>query len=123
MANFTLTAGLDTFTGTAGESNTFFFNPNDLQPTDTITGGATGGFIDVLSVTIGGTVTSGQFAGVTAVEELDLSSFGNTVTLTNGVVAGSSIGYFSIVETGGGGNRLDGSGTTNKNPAAFFSSP
>jgi len=51
MSVFTLTSGVDTFTGSAGESNTFFFVPADLQPTDTITGGATGGFVDVLSVT------------------------------------------------------------------------
>ena len=71
MANFTLTAGIDTFTGTAGELNRFFFVPANLQPTDTITGGATGGFVDILSVTAGGTITAGQFAGVTNVEELD----------------------------------------------------
>ena len=51
MSNFTLTAGVDTFTGTAGQQNTFLFTPTTLQSTDTITGGATGGFIDVLSVT------------------------------------------------------------------------
>src|SRR6266481_2553526 len=98
MSNFTLTAGTDTFTGTAGQLNTFFFVPVNLQPTDTITGGATGGFIDVLSVTAGGTITAGQFAGVTNVEELDLSAAGNSVTLTNGLVAGTSNGNFSVVE-------------------------
>src|SRR3954451_3734766 len=111
MANFTLTAGIDTFTGTAGQQNTFFFTPANLQPTDTITGGATGGFVDILSVTAGGTITAGQFAGVTNVEELDLSSSGNSVTLTNGLVAGSSLGYFNVLETGGN-NVVDASGVS-----------
>src|SRR6202035_1599426 len=112
MANFTLTAGVDTFSGAAGQQNTFFFTPTTLQPTDTITGGATGGFIDVLSVTAGGTIAANQVTNVTNVEELDLSASGNSVTLTNGLVAGTSTGTFNVVETGGN-NVVDASGITN----------
>src|SRR4051794_37706362 len=106
MSNFTLTSGVDTFTGAPGQRNNFFFIPTNLQGTDTVTGGATGGFIDVLSVTAGGTVTAGQFAGVTNVEELDLSASGNAVTLTNGLVAGTSTGQFTIGD-GGGADVVD----------------
>jgi Ca2+-binding RTX toxin-like protein len=111
MSNFTLTAGIDTFSGTAGELNTFFFIPANLQSTDSITGGATGGFIDVLSVTAAGIIAASQFAGATNVEELDLSASGNSVTLTNGLVAGSSVGYFSVIESGGD-NSVDASSLT-----------
>jgi hypothetical protein len=49
MANvFTLTPGVDNFTGLAGDNNFFDFTSADLQSTDTITSGATGSFIDVL---------------------------------------------------------------------------
>ena len=112
MSNFNLTAGTDTFTGTAGEQNTFFFTPSTLQPTDTVTGGATGGFVDVLSLTAGGTITAGQFAGVTRMEELDLSAAGNSVTLTNGLVAATSTGQFTVRD-GGGDDVVDGSAINN----------
>src|ERR1700733_703440 len=118
MADFTLTAGVDTFTGTAGQRNNFFFTPSTLQATDTITGGASGGFIDVLVATAGGTLTAGQFAGVTNVEELDLAAAGNAVTLTNGLVGGSSTGMFTVVD-GGGSDTVDASGVTN-NTAIIF---
>jgi large repetitive protein len=112
MSNFTLTAGVDTFTGTPGQRNTFFFTASTLQSTDSITGGATGGSIDVLSVTAGGTIAASQFAGVTNVEELDLAAAGNSITLTNGLVAGSSTGQFTIVD-GGGDDIVDGSAVNN----------
>jgi Ca2+-binding RTX toxin-like protein len=112
MSNFTLTAGVDTFTGTPGQRNTFFFTASTLQSTDSITGGATGGFIDVLSVTAGGAIAASQFAGVTNVEELDLAAAGNSITLTNGLVAGSSTGQFTIVD-GGGTDNVDGSAISN----------
>ena len=79
MAVFTLTAGVDNFTGIAGQDNTFQFTPLTLQSTDTVTGGATGVFIDILSLTAAGTITAAQFAGVTNVERLDLPDGGNTV--------------------------------------------
>src|SRR4051794_15105164 len=112
MSNFTLTAGVDTFTGTPSQRNTFFFTASTLQSTDSITGGATGGFIDVLSVTAGGTIGATQFAGVTNVEELDLAAAGNSITLTNGLVAGSSTGQLTIVD-GGGDDIVDGSTISN----------
>jgi len=109
MANFTLTTGVDTFTGLAGEDNVFNFIPTTLQATDTITGGATGAFVDTLQLTGGGTVTAGQFAGVTNVERLILSNAGNTVTLTAALVGGTSIGRFVIVN-GSGSDTINGSG-------------
>src|SRR4051794_27138552 len=112
MTDFTLTAGIDTFTGPPAQRNTFFFTASTLQSTDAITGGATGGFIDVLSVTAGGAIAASQFAGVTNVEELDLAAAGNAVTLTNGLVAGSSTGQFTIVD-GGGNDVVDGSAVGN----------
>ena len=118
MAIFNLTPGVDTFTGLAGEKNTFRLTPTDLQPADTITGGATGGFIDVLSVTAGGTITAGQFAGVTKIEELDLSAAGNSVTLTNSLVGRSSTGIFNVQENGGN-NVVDASGVTNNTSILF----
>src|SRR5262245_31788363 len=99
MAVFTLTGGVDNFTGNAGETNTFQFTSTTLQSTDTVTGGATGVFIDILSLTAPGTVTATQFAGVTDVEQLTLPDGTNSVTLTNGMVAGSSLasGFFLVI--------------------------
>ena len=89
MAVFTLTPGTDNFTGLSGEDNTFNFTQLTLQPTDTITGGAAGSFIDILALTSSGTITAAQFAGVTNFEQLSLFAPG-TVTLSNGFVANSS---------------------------------
>ena len=58
---------------------------------------------------------------MTNVEELLLSSEGNGVTLTNGVIAGSSIGYFAVVD-GAGNDTVDASGVTNNVAVAFFAS-
>ena len=98
MAVFTLTGGIDKFTGVAGENNFFNFTPSTLQATDTITGGAAGGFIDTLQLTAGGTVTAGQFAQVTNVERLDLNSAGNVIALTSALVAQSITGNFTVTE-------------------------
>src|SRR5262249_2426681 len=97
-----------------GEQNTFQFTPSTLQSTDTVTGGATGGFIDILSLTSPGTITAAQFAGVTNVEQLNLPDGLNAVTLTNGLVAGTSLanGFF-VVLGGTGGDTIDGSGISN----------
>ena len=78
----------------AGDYNVFQFTPSTLQATDTVTGAATGGFFDVMVATASGTIAAAQFTGVTNIEQLFLSTGGNNVTLTNGLVAGSSIGVF-----------------------------
>src|SRR5262249_25375639 len=114
MAVFTLTAGVDNFTGNAGETNTFQFTASTLQSTDTITGGATGSFIDILSLTAAGTIAASQFAGVTNIEQLNLADGTNSVALTNGLVANSSVpsGFFLVIG-GNGADTVDGSGITN----------
>jgi len=115
---FTLTPGVDNFTGLAGDFNQFQFTPSTLQSTDTVTGGATGSFLDILVATAGGTISSSQFQGVTLVEQLNLASDGNNLTLTNGLVAGTSVGYFAIVD-GGGNDSIDASPITTR-PIVFF---
>src|SRR5262249_54442184 len=114
MATFTLIPGVDNFTGLSSENNLYNFTPSTLQAPDTITGGATGSFTDTRQLTASGTVTAAQFAGVTNMEELDLASGGNNVTLTNGLVAGSSLGSSLFVVVDGTGNdTVDGSGINN----------
>jgi Ca2+-binding RTX toxin-like protein len=117
MANFTLTSGTDTFTGINGEDNIFGFTPSTLSGSDTITGGTTAGFFDYLSLTAAGTVTGSQFAGVTNIERFYLSAAGNSVALTNGLVAGSSVtlGLFFVLG-GAGVDNVDGSAITNNTP-------
>ena len=58
-----------------------------------------------------GTIGAAQFAGVTNIEQLFLSSGGNNVTLTNGLVAGTSIGVFAVID-GGGSDVIDASAIT-----------
>src|SRR6266850_983953 len=119
MSVFTLTSSADNFTGNAGETNTVFFTPTTLQSVDIITGGATGSFFDILTITAAGTFAASQFAGVTNFELLNLSSAGNNVALTNGLVAGSSTGIFAVV--GGSGNdAVDASGVNNGMRIAFY---
>jgi hypothetical protein len=121
MANFTLTPGADNFTGLSGEDNIFNFTPSTLQATDNITGGATGSFIDILALTGSGTVSAGQFAGTTNIEQLRLSTAGNNVTLANGLVAGAAGGIFSVFD-GAGSDVVDASGVTNGIRIVFFAS-
>jgi VCBS repeat-containing protein len=113
-----LTPGTDNFTGLAGDFNQFQFTPSTLQSTDTITGGATGSFLDILLATAGGSISSSQFQGVTLVEQLNLSSGGNNVALSNSLVAGSSVGYFAVVD-GGGSDTVDATAITTT-PIVFF---
>ncbi|MBR0850306.1 cadherin-like domain-containing protein [Bradyrhizobium diazoefficiens] len=115
MGTFTLTNGIDSFTGNSNQVNTFFFTPSTLQAADTLTGGATGS-LDILNVTATGTILGSQFAGVTGMEELDLSNAGNDVTLINGLVAG--LPYF-VVRDGAGDDTVDASGITNNVPIVF----
>src|ERR1041385_3115162 len=109
MGEFTLTSGVDNFPGDAPGNNFFFFTPATLQGTDTITGGSGPTFSDRMILTAGGTVTASQFAGVTNIEILALSSVGNNVTLTNGLVAGTSTGQF-VVFGSGNNDAVDASG-------------
>jgi hypothetical protein len=119
MATFTLTAGIDNFTGNAGENNLYELGPATLQATDTVNGGATAGFYDILVATAGGTLTAGQFAGVTGTEMLYLAYDGTNVTLSDSLVAGSSIGVFAVVGRGGN-DTVDASGITNATPIAYY---
>jgi VCBS repeat-containing protein len=116
MATFTLTTGTDHFTGTAGQDNTFDFTPSTLSAADTITGVAGGSFIDIMQLTAGGTVSAAQFTGVAnmQMEELLLSNAGNSVTLANNLVAGTSRADGTFLVMGGtSGDTIDGSGITN----------
>ena len=114
MAVFTLTPGVDNLTGNAGQDNTFQVTASTLQSTDIVTGGATGSFIDTLSLTAAGTITAAQFAGVTNIEQLTLANGTNSVTLTNGLVAGTSLAGRAFVVAGGtGDDTVDGSAINN----------
>ena len=53
---FNLTPGLDDLTGLPGDYNAFQLAPTTLQSTDTVTGGSTGGFFDLILLTAGGTI-------------------------------------------------------------------
>src|SRR5258707_7739470 len=121
MATFTLTPGADNFSGNNAENNTFNFTPTTLQSFDIVTGSTSPSSVDIIQLTEPGTVTSNQFSGVTNIEDLQLSSGGNAVTLSNGLVAGASGGIFSIFD-GIGNDAVDGSGLTNGVALVFFAS-
>src|SRR5262245_47177295 len=114
MATFVLTSDPDAFAGPP-ENNTLLFTPTTLQSTDTITGGD---FLDIMEVTAGGTIDASQFEGVTNIEQLNLSGAGNNITLTDGLVSGSSAGFFTIVD-GGGDDVVNGSGLFSTIPLVF----
>lgn len=116
---FNLTSGFDDFLGLPGDYNAFQLDPTTVQSNDTVTGSNTGGFFDLILVTAGGTILGSQFAGVSNIEQINLASAGNSVTLTDNMVSGSSIGYFAVVG-GSGSNTIDASGITSE-PIAFFS--
>ena len=119
MANFTLTTNPDNFYRYRQAKEHIQSHPRHapidrarsraVQPQDLST---------ILNVTAGGTITASQFSGVTNVEELDLAAAGSNITLTNGLVAGSSTGQFTIVD-GGGSDVVDGSGITNNIQLVF----
>src|SRR3954470_1650115 len=115
MGYFTLSRGPDTFTPATGvpsnESNLFEISQDTLQGTDTVTGGAAGGFIDSLVVAPGSTFAAAQFGGVTNIEQLVVG--GDNVTLLQSAVQGSSLGYF-VVSSAGGNNVVDGSGVSSQ---------
>src|SRR3954470_10034347 len=118
MAFFVLTTSLDALSGVSGENNIFQFTPADLQSTDTVAGAVGAGFLDIMEARAGGTIAASQFSGVTNIEQLDLSGAGNNITLTDGLVSGSSSGAFTIVD-GGGDDVVDGSGLSSTIPLVF----
>ena len=96
MSNYTLSPGHDDIVGQQFGDNIYQFNPQDLQATDVVTGGAD---LDSMFVVSPGTISASQFAGVTNIEQLVAYSPGNhTFTLTDGLVSGASGGYFSVVD-------------------------
>lgn len=116
---FSLTPGKDDVAGLPDDYNAFQLTPATLQSTDTIVGAAAGGFIDLVVVTAPGAISASQFSGVSNIEELNLSSGGGSVTLTNGMVAGTSIGYFAIAD-GASSDTVDASAIT-ATPIVFLS--
>jgi VCBS repeat-containing protein len=98
MAAFVLTPGADSFSGPAGQFNLFYFTPSTLQSGDVLAGGASGVFSDVGLLTAAGAVGAGQFSGVSGLEQLRLSGSGNTVTLPDALVAGSSAGFLTVID-------------------------
>src|SRR5947209_19792309 len=115
---FNLTPGTDNLTGVSNDYNAFQLDAATLQSTDTVTGGATGSFFDVILVTAAGTIAASQFAGVTNIEQLNLSSAGSNVSLSNGLVAGTSTGFFTILD--GGGNDTVNAGAVSTTAIVFY---
>ncbi|TMJ03980.1 MAG: tandem-95 repeat protein [Alphaproteobacteria bacterium] len=109
MAKFTLTPGIDHFTGVATEANEFDFKADTLQATDVITGGGAA-FLDVMELTATGTITFGQFAGVSGIDQLKFDVPGS-VELSNELV-GSGPGLFEV-DGSTGADTIDGSHITN----------
>ena len=110
--SFTLTSGLDTFTGLPGGINDFFFTPATLHSTDTVTGVGAGPTLDQLDMTTSGLVQASQFAGVTTIEQLNLMRGDAYVELTDALIAGSSAGYFGVRTYGDGSYVVDASATS-----------
>lgn len=119
MALKTVTAGEDHLSGEDNENNFFLVCPALLSPQDTITGVASINFIDALILTCSGTVTAAQLAGVTGIEVLQYHPGGNSVFLSNQLIATSDLGFLVVV--GGGGNDVaDASSVTNGGRVLFF---
>jgi Ca2+-binding RTX toxin-like protein len=114
---FFSSGGADTFKGGNG-NDAFAFAVADLTSADTVVGGAGA---DKLTLTTAGTVSAASLANVSGLEALALSSGGNNVTLTNGMVAGPSTGFFAVFD-GAGTDTVDASGVTNNTAIAFFGS-
>jgi hypothetical protein len=115
---FSLAPGADNFTGLPDDYNAFQLTPAALQSSDMVTGGATGSFIDLIVVTAAGTILGSQFSGVSNIEQINLSSGGNNITLVDSLVLGASSGYFAVVD-GGGSDTIDAGGISAK-PIVFF---
>src|SRR5688572_7262214 len=110
MADFTGTTGQDTFVVVAGGPNAFRFTPATLNFSDIVSGNPNSGVLDYLVFTAGGAVLAGSFAGVTHVDALVLSDAGNTIALSDAVVAGSDAGVLSVFDGAGASSSLDTSG-------------
>ena len=110
---FLASGGADTFRGGNG-TNIYSFAPTDLTSADTVQGGA----IDILLLNTAGTLAASAFTNVTGIETLSLANGTNNVTLTDGLVGGSSFGFF-VVRDGTGNDTVDGSGVTGT-AIAFF---
>ena len=108
-------AGSDTFTG-GGGNDAVYVAVADLTSADSLQGGAG---VDNLYLTTAGTVPGSAFANVGGFEGLVLSGLGNNVTLTNGLVAGSSNGMFAVAD-GAGSDTVDASGVTNGSSVVIF---
>jgi Ca2+-binding RTX toxin-like protein len=94
--------GADSFTG-GGGNDSFSFAVVDLTAADTVVGGAGSG---KLVLTTAGTVSAASLANVSGLEALVLNPGGNNVTLTDGMVAGTSVGYFTV-HGGAGDDTVD----------------
>ena len=98
MATFVFTLSTDHPAGQSSQYNFYYFTPATLQAGDTLTGASTAPLADVGVVTASGTIGPTQFAGVSGLEQLRLSGAGDSVTLTDALVAGSSAGYFTVAD-------------------------
>ncbi len=113
---FFAAGGNDTYLGNAGNSS-FVFATGDLTSADTV---HAGGGSDTLVLSSGGTLGASAFTNVTGIEALLLNNAGNTVTLTNNLVAAGDFGFFQVLD-GTGNDTVDASGVTNATPIVFFS--
>jgi len=93
--SFIAGTGNDSFKGGNGRSDSVFA-ANALTSADTVVGGSAADFLYFLTA---GAVAVDAFANVSAIEGIVFDSGGNSVTLTDSLVSGSSVGVFRI---GGG---------------------
>jgi hypothetical protein len=119
MAIVSLTPGVDHVSGRDDENNLFLATPSTLGFSDTITGTQSSTFYDVLALTAGGTLTPAQFSGVTGIEILALSGAGNSVVLSNQLVAGTNRDIFAVIGAAGD-DTVDASLVTNGQRIAFY---
>jgi len=109
--------GVDTFIG--GNGNDYAeFAAASLTAADLINGGA--GF-DFLAISTGGPVSAAALANITGIEDVLLSNFGNSITLSNEFLAGASNGVMTI-QDGAGNDTVDASNITNATRVAFYTS-
>ena len=112
--SFLAGSGADTFKGGNGRDDSVFA-ADELTSADTVTGGSA---IDTLYFLTPGEVAATSFANVTNIEGLGLDPGGNKVTLTDSLVAGSSIGSFRV-GGGAGADIVDASAISNATPITF----